>query len=96
MNYSIYINEFRKENWDNFLILCDQLLEEIIDMISKQEFEQSIPDDVRKVACYKLKSNAASWFLQELPILDFVRPIDLLESHEGLTIVKELLLRMPL
>ena len=95
MNYSTFINEFKIENWNNFLLVCDEFLEIILDMISKQDFEQSIPEDVKKVACYKLKGEAASWFLHELPILDGKRPIDLLKSREGLTIVKELLLRMP-
>jgi len=95
MKYSVYINEFKNENWDNFVELCDQFSEIIEDLISKQKFEQTIPEDIKKVACYKLKTGAASWFLQELPILDGERPIDLLESHEGITIVKELLLRMP-
>lgn len=95
MNYSIFINEFKIENWNNFLLVCDQFSEIILDMISKQDFEQSIPEDVKKVACYKLKGEAASWFLQELPVLDGKRPIDLLKSREGLTTVKEILLRMP-
>ena len=95
MDYSIFINEFKIENWNNFLLVCDQFSEKIMDIISKQDFEQSIPEDVKKVACYMLKSEAASWFLKELPILDGEKPIDLIESHEGLTIVKELLLRMP-
>lgn len=95
MNYSIFINEFIIENWNNFLLVCDQFSEIIMDMISKQDFEHSIPEDVKKVACYKLKGEAASWFLQELPVLDGASPIDLLDSHEGLTTIKAILLRMP-
>ncbi len=95
MNYSIYINEFKTENWNNFLVLCDQFSEMISEMISKQNFEPSIPEDVKKVACYKLGIGAASWFLQELPILNGGKPIDLLGSQDGLIVVKEVLLRVP-
>ncbi len=95
MSYSIFVNEFKSDNWDNFVRLCDQFSEVIDELISKQNFEQAIPEDIKKVACYKLKTNAASWFLQESPILDGERPIDLLNKYEGLIAIKEILLRIP-
>jgi di/tripeptidase len=64
--------------------------DEIIkDLISNQEFEQKIPEDAKKVACYKLKSQANSRFYQEVPLLDGVRPIDLLDMNDGLIVVKK-------
>ena len=95
MSYSIFAKEYKCENWDNFVILCDQFSEVIAELISKKKFEQTIPEDVKKVACYKLKNDAAFWFLLKSPILDGERPVDLLDKYEGLTAITEILLRIP-
>ena len=95
MDCSTFINEFKIENWGKFISICNQYSETVADLISNQKFDPKIPEDVKKVACYKLKNQASMWFYQELPLLDGARPIDLLDSNDGLIVVKEILLRIP-
>ncbi|MDF2588007.1 MAG: hypothetical protein K0S41_1848 [Anaerocolumna sp.] len=95
MDYIIFIKEFKSEDWENYVSICNQDIEIIEELISSQEFELKIPEDVKKVACYKLKSQASSWFYLELPLINGTRPIDLLDMNDGLIVIKEILLRIP-
>lgn len=95
MDYSIFIKEFKPENWERFVAICSEFEDVISDLRLNQEFENKIPDDIQKVACYKLRNNAKLWFYEELPLLEGVKPIELFELKDGVTVVKEILLRLP-
>ena len=48
MNYSIFINEFKIENWNNFLLVCDEFAEVGLD-INSDKFLFDIPKDVHRL-----------------------------------------------
>lgn len=95
MDYTVFVKEFKADNWECFVIICSKFENEINEMCLSQKFGAKIPEDIKNVACYKLRNNANLWFNQELPALDGIKPIDLFDLQDGEVIVKEILLRLP-
>ena len=94
MAIDIFVREFKQIHWDNYVHLSKEYYDTSLDEVKALD-ELNIPEDIKVVLVYRLKGYAKDWLLKELPVIDGIKPINLLNSADGTKALKEILLRIP-
>ncbi|MNJ37023.1 hypothetical protein D3C77_318280 [compost metagenome] len=95
MGLHIFAKEFNEEYWLSFYKMSQIYFDSLPDSIKTSLDSLGMQEDIKTVLIYRLKNNAKSWLNTGLPLLDGIKPLNLLDSVEGTNALKEILLRMP-
>ena len=95
MDVQILAKEFKEKHWINYYQMSKRYFESLPESTKKNLDTLDIQEDIKTVLIYRLKDNAKTWLHSDLPLLDGIKPLELLESEEGIKALKEILLRMP-
>ncbi len=95
MDIQILVKEFKEKHWVNYYQMSKRYFDSLPESTKENLDTIDIQEDIKTVLIYRLKDNAKVWLNSGLPLLDGIKPLELIEMEDGIKALKELLLRMP-
>lgn len=95
MDIQILVKEFKEKHWINYYQMSKRYFDSLPESIKESLDTLDLEEDIKTVLIYRLKDNAKTWLDSGLPLIDGIKPIELLGMEEGEKVLKEILLRMP-
>ena len=95
MDIQILVKEFKEKHWVNYYQMSKRYFDSLPESTKENLDTIDIQEDIKTVLIYRIKDNAKVWLNSGLPLLDGIKPLELIEMEDGIKALKELLLRMP-
>lgn len=95
MSLDILLKEFKENNWHDCVLFYREYNVRYSDEIKSCLDHLNIPDDIKIALIYKFEKYASEWIYKKVPALEETKPIDLLQTENGIKILKAAIMRIP-
>lgn len=95
MSLDVFLKAFKKDDWNEYVLFCQEYIVKYSNEITSCLDHLSVPDDIKAVMIYKFEGYASTWIYKIVPALEGTIPIDLLQTEDGIKILKVALMRIP-